>query len=342
MKEKNVSNENSEKNGSESQLTKAFEGTTAGVIVEIAKGSWGSYPKIYNLGHRALTNLLDDAVIVEEKIDGSQFSFGKFLDPETGEHFLRCRSKGAEINIFAPDGMFKKAVETALRLFPILELGWTYRCEYLQRPKHNVLAYDRAPESNLILFDVSCGGEHYLARFEKEEEAKRLGLEIVPVLFIGKITDVQTFRDFLDHVSILGGQKVEGVVVKNYSRYGIDGRILLGKFVSESFKEIHASDWKERNPKGGDILQILGEKYRTPARWAKAVQHLREAGQIENSPRDIGKLIPEIVKDVQDECTPEIQSALFHWAWPHIRRQLTHGFPEWYKDELLKHQFNAE
>jgi len=34
----------------------------------------GSYPSIYNLGHRYLGDLLDGPVVVEEKVDGSQFS----------------------------------------------------------------------------------------------------------------------------------------------------------------------------------------------------------------------------------------------------------------------------
>jgi ATP-dependent RNA circularization protein (DNA/RNA ligase family) len=35
-----------------------------------------SYPSIYALGHRAIRELFDGPVVVEEKIDGSQFSFG--------------------------------------------------------------------------------------------------------------------------------------------------------------------------------------------------------------------------------------------------------------------------
>ena len=39
-----------------------------------------SYPKIYSLGHAAILDLLDGRVIVEEKVDGSQFSFGLFQE----------------------------------------------------------------------------------------------------------------------------------------------------------------------------------------------------------------------------------------------------------------------
>jgi hypothetical protein len=54
--------------------------------------SWHSYPSIYNLGHRALQDLLTVSVNVEEKVDGSQFSFGI---TEEGE--IKLRSKGAVI-----------------------------------------------------------------------------------------------------------------------------------------------------------------------------------------------------------------------------------------------------
>ena len=39
--------------------------------------SWHSYPQIYNLGHKAIAGIFDDDVLIEEKIDGSQFSFGR-------------------------------------------------------------------------------------------------------------------------------------------------------------------------------------------------------------------------------------------------------------------------
>ena len=73
--------------------------------------------------------------------------------------------------------------------------------------------------------------------------------------------------------------------------------------------------------------------------WQKAVQHLQEAGELEGSPRDIGKLILEVPTDVEKEEVEEIKAILWAWAWPKVRRGLTRGLPEWYKEELLKRQF---
>ena len=38
--------------------------------------SWHSYPKVYAIGHAYLGALFDGEVVVTEKVDGSQFSFG--------------------------------------------------------------------------------------------------------------------------------------------------------------------------------------------------------------------------------------------------------------------------
>jgi hypothetical protein len=300
--------------------------------------SWHSYPSIFNLGHRAVASLLSVPVNVEEKIDGSQFSFGI---TEEGE--IKVRSKGAVMHPDAPEKMFSKAVDTVKSLAPQLVPGWTYRAEYLAKPKHNTLCYDRAPDKHIIVFDINTGEEAYLGYAEKKAEADRLGLECVRLIFAGTMTDLAEFRTFLDCESALGGQKIEGVVVKpsEYNLYAPDKKVLMGKFVSEAFREFHGQEWKKENPNSGDILDRIGSEYQTRARWHKAIQHLQEAGRLEGSPRDIGLLMKEVPADIEKECVDEIKGRLFAWAWPSIRRMSTHGLPEFYKDQLLKQQFEA-
>lgn len=296
--------------------------------------SWHSYPSIYALGHKALATLFDCAVIVEEKIDGSQFSFGCFDDG------VRCRSKGAQINIIAPEKMFMAAVETVGSL--PLHHGWTYRAEYLARPKHNTLAYERIPVKHLMIFDINTGHETYLSPEEKETESRRLGLECVPLLYRGAVTNGTMFREMLDQTSCLGGQKIEGVVVKNYDRFGPDKKALMGKFVSEAFKEIHSRTWRENKPTNKDIIDRLIERYKTPARWNKAIQRLRDAGVLEQSPRDIGAIMRDVWPDIEKECKDEIVDTLYTWAAPRLRRGVTRGLPEWYKEQLLAQQFESD
>lgn len=292
-----------------------------------------SYPKVFAIGHGAVKELFYDEVLVEEKVDGSQFSFG-LTDSE-----LQVRSKGQHMNLELPEKMFNKAVETVKALKDKLHPGWTYRGEFLQKPKHNVLAYDRVPNGNIILFDINTGDEVYLSRQEKEQEAIRLGLEIVPVLFQGKISSAHDLAKLLETVSVLGGQKIEGFVVKNYARFSFDNKALMGKFVSESFKEKHKVDWKTENPGQADIIQLITNTYRTPARWDKAIQHLRERGELENSPRDIPKIILEARKDFQEECQAEVVEILLKWSMDKILRGLNGGVAEYYKEKLFKSQF---
>lgn len=300
--------------------------------------SWTSYPQIFNLGHRAVTNLLDGPVLVQEKVDGSQFSFGVDLDTKQ----VRFRSKGAEINVHSPEKMFAAGVEEIMNIHDKLVPGWTYRGEYLQKPKHNVLAYDRVPIRHVILFDISIGDQKFGRYDAVKGEAERLGLEVVPLLFTG-IPTLSDIHGFLAKESILGGQLIEGVVLKpvDYDLFGVDKKVIMGKHVSEAFREVHKGAWKESNPSNSDVIAVIGAKYKTPARWQKALIHLKEQGLIQDSPKDIGPLMAEVPNDILKECESEIKEALWAYAWPKIRRLVTSGVPEWYKNLLLENQFNV-
>ena len=293
-----------------------------------------SYPKIYNVGHPALDEFFDtDKVIVEEKVDGSQLSFGVF----NGE--LLIRSRGANIYTDSPH-MFSKAVDTVEGIRSLLVEGYMYRAEYLSKPKHNALAYDRVPDKNIILFDVATGPERYGSRELLEIEAVRLGLEVVPVLAEKRLDSANDVRDLLDTVSVLGGQKVEGLVFKRRDDplYGRDGKPLIAKFVSEAFREIHKSDWKRESKK--DLISTVVDKYRSDARFHKAVQHMAEDGTLLREPKDIGQLIKSVQQDVIDECEDEIKQMIFDYYRKTILRGVIRGLPEWYKGQLLEGQFN--
>jgi len=298
--------------------------------------SWTSYPKILTLGHPSLAGLLAGDVDIEEKIDGSQFSFGVFGG------VLRCRSKNVEILAGSDPGMFAAAVTTARELAPVLMDGWTYRAEYLQKPKHNSIPYDRVPRKHLMLFDVAIGPEQYAPGGTVRAEAARLGIEAVPLIHSGRLDSLDMLTEIVKRTSILGGAQIEGVVVKARMLFGRDGKPLFGKYVREDFKEQQRADWKKDNPSRGDVLEILIEQYRAPARWQKAAQRLRETGALEGSPRDIGPLLKSAQNDLAEECEAEIKEALWRWAKPHVLRGAIRGLPEWYKERLAAAQFEGE
>lgn len=300
--------------------------------------SWHSYPSIFNLGHKAIEELFNESVLVEEKVDGSQFSFGMF------DGALKCRSKGKELVVDEPEKMFQLAVDTAKRLHAagMLKDGWTYRGEYLQKPKHNTLIYGRAPNHNIILFDINTGHEAYLSYEDKAAEAFRIGLEIVPKVYEGMVENAEQVKSLLTRESILGNTTIEGVVIKNYRRFGEDKKALMGKLVREEFKELHRVNWKIDNPGQGDLVARLIEEIKTDARWQKAVQHLRERGELTNTPQDIGALMREVKADVEKECKSHIMEVMWKWTWEQVARGVVGGFPEWYKLKLVDLQFESK
>lgn len=288
-----------------------------------------SYPSIYTLGHRYLNDLLDGPVVVEEKVDGSQFSMSRDLDGK-----LHVRSKGQDIHLGAVPQLFNHAVATAEALD--LNLGWVYRGEYLAKPKHNTLTYSRIPKQHIILFDVMVGPEVYMNPHDKRVEANRLGLEVVPTFYEGGLirVDEAFVKGNLDSESILGGCKVEGFVIKNYNRFGIDKKILVGKFVSPEFKERHGGEWKKANPGTGDVVQNLITQLRTEARWRKSIEHLRDDGKLVGGPEDIGPCLAELSKDLEREEGDYIKEHLYAHFIKQVKRGVCGGFPEFYKATL--------
>lgn len=297
-----------------------------------------SYSSPFNLGHRALKALFDGPVVMQEKIDGSQFSFGV----RDGELFVR--SRGQMINQLEP-GMFDLGVKTAQDLHAqgLLREGWTYRGEYLRKPKQNTLVYDRVPLGNVILFDVDREDQDYLDPLELARMGDLLDLETVPYVTVDHdIVTPEWLEEQLKRKSILGNVSVEGYVFKNYERYDPGNKTLMGKYVSPKFRELHDGDWKKRNPGQKDFIGKLIAEHATEARWDKARQHLLEAGELENEPRDIPKLMKEIGQDVLAECGEDIKERLFKHFWKQIQRGLTKGLPEYYKRVLMKEMLDDQ
>lgn len=294
-----------------------------------------------SIGDRSLGRLFSGPVVVQEKVDGSQFSFQVRETPE-GRKF-ECRSRGAELNVVSPMQMFSAGIAYLQGIADKLRPGFIYRGEYLNAPRHNVLHYGRRPNGFVILFDIedgNLGQGVYLQPDALAEEAARIGLESVPVLFQG-VLDQTKLRDLLARTSVLGGAEIEGVVVKNYAERTPENTVLMGKFVSEKFKEQHVDGYKPKAEKA-DILTSLLAQYKTTARWQKAVQHLKEQGALAGTTKDIGPLLKELASDIHRECAEEIRAALFAHFWPQVHRGVADGFAQWYKEKLLEEALPTE
>jgi len=312
------------------------------------------YTKVLTLGAQRTERALIGEVVVQEKVDGSQFRFGLNEDREI---LYGSRSKNFEPD--ASERMFKSGVDYLSGIEDEIKKGFRpdtyFFCEYLQKEKHNVLKYDRVPKNHFVLFDVLLNGKWIGEdRDLLKDHAMLLGIDVVPELWRGTIetqrvgagekfdrTKGYTHLDFLknmihQNMSFLGGVQVEGVVIKNYNEKIDLGSVvypLFTKYVREEYKEQHNADWKSRSPKAS--LQEYIDGFCNENRWTKAVQHLKEQGELEQSPRDIGGLIKEIQEDIKTEERENIKDVLYKHFLKDIMRRSVRGFPEWYKELLI-------
>lgn len=168
-----------------------------------------------------------------------------------------------------------------------------------------------------------------------------LGLEVVPCFYRGSIKSHDELTKWLETDSVLGGQKVEGVVVKNYHQLCMVGNLSwpsFGKCVRTDFKEKHGKDWKSLYFPSNKLEAFVGG-FRTEARWNKAIQHLRERGELSGEPKDIGPLMKEIAVDLKEEEEENIKTWLFGHFLSQICRKAQSGLPEYYKQKLSEDAF---
>jgi len=291
------------------------------------------YPKVWNLGHKQVHDILstEGQLVIQEKVDGSQFSFG--VDKDGHLHF---RSRRTEI-FPGSHGMFEAGMSAIRAIKDQLVRGWIYRGEYLGKPKHNTLAYKRVPRRFVILFDIETGPGSYLGPGLLQKVARETGFELVPTAVInGPISLVELEELMNAQCPVLGGEKAEGIVVKDYGRFDRMGNVLMAKLVRLEFKELNHATSPARRLLKKEVLIELIEMLKTEARWEKAVQHLAEEGRLQGAPEDIGPLLKEIHQDLKEEAGETIKAALWRWYWKEVARGVCAGFPDWYKRRLAE------
>lgn len=293
------------------------------------------FPKIWALGHKNIQDIFSGYVELTEKIDGSQFVWGFDKD---GTYF--ARSKGVMIDLDNVTDLFQPVVEWSRNLGLGTDCPNTvFYGETLKTPKHNSLAYNRIPKNHFILFGVAdYAGETFCQIHSTlEEYADRLGCEAVPLLYSGEGASFEMVEELLGKESILGGPEAEGIVVKSYRDYMIGGQwipLMAGKFVTEKFKEVHGKNLEYKS--GKHKTAVLFDRYKTEERWAKAVQFMRDNGDLLGEPKDIGGIMKRVNQDVEEECMQEIKDALWDIYRKDFIKNSTHGLPQWYKEQIAK------
>lgn len=276
--------------------------------------------------------ILGKPCYVQEKFDGSQFTFGylegKFYARSRGQQI--CEELGIP-DLFAEAFLNAKALCEDERLPP----NMLFRCEAICKPKHNSLKYDRIPQYSFIVYDIQDAVSNEFMPPAEVEQLLGGVCEFAPTL--GVFPDGFVLRsqlcDYLDanqhRLSKLGGA-IEGYVFKELSPH--PERAIV-KLVRDNFKELHAGnpDWERTGNKTG--LEKVMQKLAGPARYTKALAHLKERGESEGSMRDMPKLMKELHSDL-DSDNAEIRELLWEVFGKEIKRQLGGGLALWYKDQL--------
>lgn len=293
-----------------------------------------SFPKILHIGDKQILDLFDGPVEITEKLDGSQLGFGRI----DGELFVR--SKGQELDLEDPNKMFKKAVEYVKTIADKIPDNYTFYGEYLEKPKHNTLAYERIPKNHIALFGVYDSKERQFHDYEAiKKYADLFDVDAIPVFILDKPTPEAILTLVKDKVSYLGGQHIEGVVVKAYKPWMFLGQIPLsvmsGKYVTEAFKEVHQQNWRKEHT-GKGKLEVLLSNYNSQARWNKAIHYYRDVGLLMGNPTDIGPILGQIRKDLHEEEKENFKEQLWKIYKEAFYATGTRGFPQYYKELLVK------
>jgi hypothetical protein len=166
---------------------------------------------IYNKkGSDFVNQLFNQYVTINEKMDGSAFSFER--DKETGKFKFYRRDQRNPITMV--DRTLMKYYENPIQYIEslpphVLERmprGWRFGLEYFANHKPVEITYDRLPKNNLILSYVHEMGEGDKIKktIQDKEEldnwADLLGVEHPPIIFQGYLTEDQKsdLMDFLN------------------------------------------------------------------------------------------------------------------------------------------------
>ena len=250
------------------------------------------YPKIKQLGHEETLNLFldpEDTVIIEEKIDGSNFRifikdcqlyFGSrnlTLEENNGQ-WLRCI----------------KYVKQTLDDKDLLKLNGHILFGECTNP--HTLKYNLEQIPPFLGFDVLTPEGKFLSH--KNKIFQKLGLPIVPCLQYIKVKDITNVTDEWVPKSLYSDLQAEGIVFKNYKRQA------FAKYVRAEFKEENKKVFGS-SPKHSEDTERISLKYCTMARIEKNIFKLIDEGQKLDMP--MMKYLPKkVYDDMVEECYKDI------------------------------------
>ena len=305
-----------------------------------------TFPSINSGNETNLQNIdLEERIIIQEKIDGSQFTVYK---DESGK--LHYYNKNKEIG-----GQGKPFLNAYLSLQgkeDMFQEGLFYHGEAMTSRLTNTNEYERAAKCFWIIYEIVRTNNYVLTPEEMQKVLQDTPFETVRLIYDNKRDEKRDLKELVENImkkidngdngeheeetikSCLGGIP-EGIVLKALNVLKKDKfSVTRYKFVRPAFSEANHSK-KKRLPQVSDTDFIfeLGSIYNTDARFSKAVQHLQEKDKWNetNINRNISLLVGELDEDLLKEELEEIKTQLFIRYWPEISKAARQGLTDFLK-----------
>ena len=165
---------------------------------------------------KLLDSLFNDEIVIFEDIQGSKI----WVSWNGKEFVIKPKSLSAEpINMIdlAMQNYYNPAIDyfndLDSRVKSLLNRKWSFCFEYFPDEQPANIKYKRVPKNKLVLTSINKSGKYEFVLEELEEFARLFDVDIIPVVFKGKLTDkmVEAIKYFIntseDDLEYIFGEK---------------------------------------------------------------------------------------------------------------------------------------
>lgn len=246
-----------------------------------------------------------DYIIIQEKIDGANFS----IRYDEGVNSVKAFSRNKPLNL---SNNLRGAWEWSQRLNENLVqevLGNTLILFGEWLVSHTIV-YPDDRYQNAYFYDVwDTETEKYLTQDKVKYIVERLRLNYVPVFYEGEFVSWEHLKQFVGRTDF-GGESGEGIVVKNMTRLNDSNTRLpfYTKIVADKFAEKKSvKEFDESKLERRALLQTIVESVVTEGRVRKLVQKMVDGGLIPEDwdEHNMGDIAKNIGREVYYDCIKE-------------------------------------
>lgn len=285
-----------------------------------------TYPKIHRLGKEETEGILNNYVIVQEKVDGANISIFQ-LDGK-----VRC---GTRTRILPEDESFngfQEAVRSNLNLAMYFSRNPNHILYGEWLVKHTITYPDEAYRK-IYLFDIyDRFNDVWLSQEDVKAEAEFLGLEYPHIFVAGNITEDE-INEYVGKSAIAPAG--EGVVLKAEGFVNKFGDHSYAKVVHQKFKESNAIVFGGNNKHSDTYWEMyVVNKYCTTGRVTKIMQKLQSETEEKLDYKHIPQVVGTCYHDMMTEEIWEIIKKVQKLDFYQLKRLSNKKFTQIYKDIL--------